>query len=277
MKIPVYASAGIMLILIAACSSAQSQTPQITILANSIDLPLSQGYIVTLNALGYGTQTITAADLPSHQGDPFIIILGGQHSPEGIGRIVDGLLTQKEKDAVLASSSSKTAVIIPSLWTGRQKIMIFAGYGKEQTRKVFGEAQGDIIKSLRFNDSAYLDNFSAGPVNVPPLDDTQPFTELDAYQANTLINTTAALHIIDVRGVPFYQAGHIPGAVNIPAREMDKNLARLDKSATYLLYCGGNSESITAANFLAASGYKNIYRLVDGYMAWRMAGFPRQK
>lgn len=258
--------------------SSQSTTPQLTVLGNSIDLPLSQSYVDTLKSIGFNVQTISASDLQQHQGDQFITILGGPNAPEGVGKIVDDILTQKEKQEVLASPQAKSVYVISSLWADKQKIMVFAGYGKEQTRKAFGDAQGDIIKTLKFNDSAYIDNYTGEPVNVPPLDDTQPFTEINAYQANTLIKTQPGLGLIDVRGVPFYQAGHIPAAVNIPESKMEEGALRnLDKSKTYLIYCGGNSESIRAGNLMASEGFKSIYRLVDGYMAWRKAGFPREK
>jgi len=266
---------GILLVLLSA-SLATAQS--ITLVGNSIDMPLVQGYVDTLKAIGFPVDEISAKELPQHQSDPLILILGGQNAPEGVGTVVNGILTDSEKKEAIASTQARTTVVIPSVWTDRQKVMVFAGYGKEQTRKAFGDAQGDIIKSLKFNDSSYLDNATSGPVNVPPPDNMQPFTEIDAYQANTLIKTTPDLMLIDVRGVPFYAAGHIPGAVNIPESKMEKGaLSSLDKTKTYLVYCGGNSESIRAGNLMASEGFNRIYRLVDGYMAWRKAGFPRER
>jgi rhodanese-related sulfurtransferase len=243
---------------------------------NSIDLPFAASYIETLRGVGIDVATISAAELPAHQSDPRIFILGGQHSPEGVGTIVTGLMTQKEREDTLRPGA-KTLVVLPSIWAQRQMVQIFAGYGKEQTRKLFAEAQGDIIKSIRFNESAYPQNYTLSTTDVPQLDDTQPYTEVDAYQANAIIGSLPGLEIIDVRGVPFYASGHIPGAVNIQAVKVGDHLSELPRDRTYLLYCGGNSESISAANQLAANGYKKLYRLVDGYMAWRMAGFPKAK
>src|SRR4051812_5963336 len=45
--------------------------------------------------------------------------------------------------------------------------------------------------------------------------------------------------VLDVRTVKEYQAGHIPGAVNIDvnAGDFDKKVAELDKNKTYLVHC----------------------------------------
>jgi len=265
------------LVLVLVLTGIASGQPQVTVLANSIDLQLSQSYLDTLSSLGIGVEIINARKLPQHQGDGWILILGGPNAPEGVGAVVNGLLTQRERQDILGSPGSKVTVVVTNPWADRQKVMVFAGYGKEQTRKLFGEAQGDLMKSLRFNDSSYLENNTGNIVGVPPLDETQPFTEVDADQANSIIKTVPGVKLLDVRGKPFYDAGHIPGAVSMPERDIEANVASLPKDATYLIYCGGNSESIRASNFLSANGFKRIYRLVDGYMAWRKAGYPREQ
>ena len=258
-------------------AAAQSAGPSVTVVGNFIDLPLVFGYIDNYRALGVTVQTIPAKELPSHQNDSVIMILGGQHAPEGIGGIVDSILTPGEKAEVLSSPNAKILAIAANVWSKNQKVMVFAGYEKEQTRKLFGETQGDILKTLRFNDSAFAQNNTADLVPVPPIDPTQPFTEVDAYPANSIIKTIADVVIIDVRGAPFYAAGHIPGAISLPEREFSNSLNTLEKGKTYLLYCGGNSESIKAGNEMSAVGFKRLYRLVDGYLAWRRAGFPKVK
>ena len=250
--------------------------PSVTIVANSIDLALNAGYIDNLRASGINSTTIAASELPSHKEDPNIYFLGGQNAPEGIGKIVGDLLTDSEKSDVTASHDAKTIVIIANQWAPHQKVMIFAGYEKEQTRKAFGDAQGDVMKSLRFSDSNYPQNNTAAEAAVPPLDATQPFTEITAQEAYAITKNVPDLKIIDVRGAPLYDAGHIPGAVNMPVRELTANVGTLSKDTTYLLYCGGNSESIKAGTVMASEGFKKIYRLVDGYMAWRKAGYPRE-
>jgi len=229
-----------------------------------------------LQASGINVAAITADQLSSHKNDPVILVLGGQNAPENVGAITNELMTDVEKKEVLASPDSKNVFIVLNPWAANQTVIIFAGYEKEQTRKAFSDAQGDLLKIFRFNESQYPTNSTVSSATVPSLNPTQPFTEVNAYEAKAIIGSIPNLEVIDVRGTAVYDAGHIPGAVSMPVRVIEQNTGTLSKDKTYLLYCGGNSESINAGNMLAAAGYKKIYRLVDGYMAWRRAGYPKE-
>jgi rhodanese-related sulfurtransferase len=121
------------------------------------------------------------------------------------------------------------------------------------------------------------ETLSEKQATVPPLDPSQAFTEVDARQANAIIGENPDVIILDVRAKPYYDVGHIPNAINVPEKEIYGNLGKLEKGETYLLYCGGNSQSINVGNIMHKNGFKNIYRLVDGYAAWRKAGYPREK
>lgn len=66
--------------------------------------------------------------------------------------------------------------------------------------------------------------------------------------------------ILDVRRADEFEAGHIPGAVNLPNEEIANNeIAMLsDKEQTIYIYCRSGNRSKQAANKLAALGYNNI-------------------
>ena len=76
--------------------------------------------------------------------------------------------------------------------------------------------------------------------------------------------------IVDVRLPEFYAREHIPGAINIPLEELDKNLDRLDKDKLVVVYC---------ASFdcrLSPVAYRKLkrlgYRVVDyegGIADWK--------
>jgi rhodanese-related sulfurtransferase len=84
--------------------------------------------------------------------------------------------------------------------------------------------------------------------------------------------------IVDVRSQGEYAAGHIPGAVNIPIRQLPKRLDDLvgDKSAEVIVYCQRGTRSDSAVEVLAKAGYTNVRELEGHLRGWRQAGHPTQ-
>ena len=62
-----------------------------------------------------------------------------------------------------------------------------------------------------------------------------------ADQIAGLMTAAKKAHLIDARSPEEYQAGHIPGAVNIPAERIAAEKKRLpkDKTAPLIFYCRG--------------------------------------
>ncbi|VVB51853.1 Uncharacterised protein [uncultured archaeon] len=135
-------------------ASAQSAAPQVTVLGNSIDIPLSTDTLDTMRLQGVDATTISAQELRLHQNDPLILILGGQNSPEGVGEIVGGILNISEQEELVSSPYARTVQVYPNLWCINQTVVILAGYSKEQTHKAFADSAGDIVRILTQNGTA---------------------------------------------------------------------------------------------------------------------------
>jgi rhodanese-related sulfurtransferase/DNA-binding transcriptional ArsR family regulator len=81
--------------------------------------------------------------------------------------------------------------------------------------------------------------------------------------------------VLDVRPADEFALGHLPGAVNIPLRELEARLAQLDRGQEIVAYCRGpycvlSYEAVAA---LRARGFK-VRRLENGLPEWRAAGLP---
>ena len=81
--------------------------------------------------------------------------------------------------------------------------------------------------------------------------------------------------LLDVRPEDEFTLGHIPGALNIPLRALEKRLAELPKRREIVAYCRGPYcvLSFEAVAALRARGFK-VRRLADGLPEWRAAGLP---
>jgi rhodanese-related sulfurtransferase len=100
------------------------------------------------------------------------------------------------------------------------------------------------------------------------------YVDLSPMEAKELIDNTTDLIIIDVS--PYYDQGHIPGAVHyyIGDGSLDDAIPSFDKNKTYLVYCHVDSVAIQGANKLIDAGFENVYRLEGNYSAWVEAGYP---
>ncbi len=84
--------------------------------------------------------------------------------------------------------------------------------------------------------------------------------------------------VIDVRPVEEYEAGHLPGAINIPPVELKKRLAELDPAQDVVAYCRGPHcvFSYDAVAELRLQG-RSAARLEDGFPEWKSAGYPVER
>lgn len=81
--------------------------------------------------------------------------------------------------------------------------------------------------------------------------------------------------VLDVRPESEFVAGHLPHAVNIPQRDLNRRLRELPKHQEVIAYCRGPYcvLAFEAVALLRKRGFK-VRRLEDGYPEWHAAGFP---
>ncbi|MEY4023986.1 MAG: hypothetical protein RLZ23_947 [Actinomycetota bacterium] len=86
----------------------------------------------------------------------------------------------------------------------------------------------------------------------------------------------AGVVILDVRSAGEFMTGHIQGAVNIDVEgyTFDGDIAKLDKSKTYAVYCHSGRRSAIAVGKMADAGFKTLFNLDGGIQAWQTAGLP---
>lgn len=89
---------------------------------------------------------------------------------------------------------------------------------------------------------------------------------VDGKTAHQLV--AAGIKVVDVRTRAEFEAGHVPGAVNIPYDEIERRLAEVGPPTTpVLLYCHSGRRSGIAGAALKAAGFEKLYDL-QAYGAW---------
>jgi rhodanese-related sulfurtransferase len=85
--------------------------------------------------------------------------------------------------------------------------------------------------------------------------------------------------IIDVRMPVEYEMSHITGAVNVDVQDetFERMASALDPNKTYIVHCTKNpvgGRSSRALETLQRLGFKHLYSLEGGYIAWKDAELP---
>lgn len=82
--------------------------------------------------------------------------------------------------------------------------------------------------------------------------------------------------VLDVRTAGEYAAGHIENAINIDVEGMtfDSDIAKLDKTKEYAVYCHSGRRSGIATEKMAKAGFTKLSNLDGGIIQWQAAGYP---
>lgn len=92
---------------------------------------------------------------------------------------------------------------------------------------------------------------------------------IETEQLRDLLAEGNQVTIIDVRSPEEFAAGHIDGAINIPADRLATDLTNIPKDATIVTVCTlGGKRSCGAADQLKQLGFGNATPLRGGVHAW---------
>lgn len=80
--------------------------------------------------------------------------------------------------------------------------------------------------------------------------------------------------VLDVRTPGEYMSGHIQGAINIDVEtsHFESEITKLDKSATYAVYCRSGRRSGVAVETMHHFGFTKLFNLSSGVNDWLANG-----
>jgi rhodanese-related sulfurtransferase len=100
-------------------------------------------------------------------------------------------------------------------------------------------------------------------------------TDLNVSEFSSKV-TEAGIITLDVRTPGEFNEGHIEGAqlIDFQSGNFENEIATLDKSKTYAVYCRSGSRSGQAVKIMSDAGFTNLYNLNGGVIDWANAGLP---
>ncbi len=115
---------------------------------------------------------------------------------------------------------------------------------------------------------------------APAADDGQDsVTTIEVNAAKEFVARHENAVIMDVRTPVEYEMSHITGAINVNVQDesFEDMVIALDPNKTYIVHCTKNpagGRSSRALETLQSLGFKHLYSLEGGYVAWQDAELP---
>lgn len=90
------------------------------------------------------------------------------------------------------------------------------------------------------------------------------------------LDAEAGLVVLDVRTPEEYDAGHVPGAINIPHDQVGDRLASLDafRDRDIVVYCRTGRRAALAERELTAAGFEHVLDLEGHMVFWKAHELP---
>jgi rhodanese-related sulfurtransferase len=184
--------------------------------------------------------------------------------------------TERNVDQLATLTGATVANISQHLQKLRQAGLVT---GRKEGQYVFYRLAGDDVVTLMAGLGRVGEAYLADVERIVRLYMAQK-DELEAVPAPELLSRArkGLVTVLDVRPPEEFAAGHVPGAVNIPIRDLEKRLKELPKGKEVVAYCRGPYclMSYDAVALLRKKGMK-ARRLEAGLPEWRVAGHPVER
>jgi rhodanese-related sulfurtransferase len=140
------------------------------------------------------------------------------------------------------------------------------------TYRLADEQVGEVLRAMRVMAEARLaeiDQIRRQFLDTP--------SDMEKVDRETLLRRVreGSVVVLDVRPAEEYRAGHIPGAISVPLKELEKRLSELPADQDIVAYCRGPYcvLALEAVELLRRRG-RRAWRLEDGVWDWRAMGYP---
>ncbi|MGJ3237514.1 MAG: rhodanese-like domain-containing protein [Anaerolineae bacterium] len=103
-----------------------------------------------------------------------------------------------------------------------------------------------------------------------------PVQDLTIEQYRAEFEGQQTYQLIDVREIAEFEEVRIPDTVNIPLSELQTRVSEISQDTPVVLVCRSGGRSQMAGDMLVASGYSNVYNLLEGTLGWVKRDLPTE-
>ena len=120
----------------------------VVVLANSIDYGLASDFIKYLKEHEVNVVHSNASEFERLRYNQRVIILGGQNSPEGVGGVVDKVLSAEQEESLLQPGATKMFTS-EGFWQTGQKVIVLAGFGADDTKTAWSNNKDKVLAAVK--------------------------------------------------------------------------------------------------------------------------------
>lgn len=133
-----------------------------------------------------------------------------------------------------------------------------------------------ILAAILVSTAVSVSSFAADAKAETKAEAKPAVKNLKVDEAAKLLAEKKEVVILDVRTPEEFKDGHLKGAINlnIQSKTFKEDVAKLDKSKTYLVNCASGGRSTRACSAMDGLGFTNAFNLEGGFRAWSAAGQP---
>jgi phage shock protein E len=116
----------------------------------------------------------------------------------------------------------------------------------------------------------------SGAANVCFSQTQKIYQDLNARDFKTKMDQQTGWVLIDVRTPDELKEGFIENAqfINYFDKDFEQQVAALDKTRTYFLYCASGLRSGETMQFMQQKGFPAVYNLEKGFHGWKKLKLP---
>jgi rhodanese-related sulfurtransferase len=113
---------------------------------------------------------------------------------------------------------------------------------------------------------------------IPQVPDSAKYQSLEPYDFHLQYLKHDSALLIDAREFFEYRRSRIHGSLFIPpSKGFDAAADTINKKFSIFCYCYNGGRSVRALLFFYDKGFRKLYNLDGGIVAWRKDGFPVEK
>ena len=262
--------------------------------------PLVDRHVIDGEVLSLGGERIEVLHTPGHTPDsvcyrlPGAVLTGDTLMIGATGRTdfpggdaarqfdaVTGKLFRLPDDTTVWPAHDYKGHACSSIGEERRSNPRFVGRTRDEYVALMGNLGLPFPEKIQQSLQVKQSGFEADEILFPPVAEVAKLAQIAPAAVAARLSSGPRLLVLDVREPEEFvgELGHIGGALLVPLDALEHRLPKLAGYVEHdvVVVCRAGARSATAGAMLQRAGFRRVYNLGGGMLAWNAAGLPAQR